>query len=83
LNTENRWSKHSLLNATVQGGTVKLWGVVDSEAEKEAAWVPAQQVAGVQAIENNVIVQPVRAGSIVLWCLEFSTIGQRDRSTPS
>jgi CBS domain-containing protein len=56
------WSKHSLLNATVEGGTVKLWGIVDSEAEKEAARVAAEQVAGVQAIENNVIVQPIIAG---------------------
>jgi len=51
-----QWSKHSLLNATVQGGTVKLWGIVDSEAEKEAARLAAEQVAGVQAIENNLIV---------------------------
>jgi osmotically-inducible protein OsmY len=57
-----QWSKQSLLNATVQGGIVKLWGIVDSEAEKEAARVAAEQVAGVQAIENNVIAQPVIAG---------------------
>jgi len=56
-----QWSKHSLLNATVQGRRVKLWGIVDSEAEKEAARVAAEQVAGIQAIENNVIVQPDRA----------------------
>jgi predicted transcriptional regulator len=52
------WSKHALLNAMVQDGTVKLWGVVDSEAEKEAARVAAEQVAGVRAVENNVVVQP-------------------------
>jgi CBS domain-containing protein len=52
------WSRHALLNATVEGGTVKLWGIVDSEAAKEAARVAAEQVAGVRAIENNVIVQP-------------------------
>jgi CBS domain-containing protein len=57
-----RWSKHSILNATVQRRTVKLWGVVDCEAEKEAARVAAEQVPGVQAIENNVIVLPVVAG---------------------
>jgi len=57
-----QWSKHSLLNATVQGGTVKLWGIVDSEAEKEAARVAAEQVFGVKAIENNVTVPPVIAG---------------------
>ena len=26
-----QWSKHALLNATVQDGTVELWGIVDSE----------------------------------------------------
>ena len=57
-----QWSKHALLNATVQDGTVELWGIVDFEAEKEAARVAAEQVAGVRAIENNVIVQPVVAG---------------------
>ena len=29
-----QWSKHALLNATVQDGTVKLWGIVDFEAER-------------------------------------------------
>ena len=56
-----QWSKHALLNAMVQDGTVKLWGVVDSEAEKEAARVAVEQVAGVRAIENNVVVQPGQA----------------------
>jgi CBS domain-containing protein len=57
-----QWSKHSLLNATVEGGVVKLWGVVDSEAEKEAARVAAEQIAGVQAVENNVLAQPAVTG---------------------
>jgi CBS domain-containing protein len=53
-----RWSKHSILNATVQDRAVKLWGIVDSEAEKEAARVAVEQVAGIRAIENNVVVVP-------------------------
>src|SRR5262245_10179286 len=53
-----RWSKHALLSATVEDGTVKLWGIVNSEAEKGATRVAAEQVAGVRAIENNLIVQP-------------------------
>jgi osmotically-inducible protein OsmY len=40
-----------------------LWGIVDSEAEKEAARVAAEQVANVRAIENNVIVQPTVGGT--------------------
>jgi CBS domain-containing protein len=58
-----RWSKSSLLNATVVGGTVKLWGIVESEAEKEAARVVAELIAGVRAIENNVTVLPVVTGT--------------------
>jgi hypothetical protein len=38
-------------------------GVVDSEAEKQAARVAAELVEGVKAIENNVTVLPVVAGS--------------------
>lgn len=57
-----QWSRRSILNATVQDGKVKLWGIVASEAEKEAARVPAELVAGVRAVENNVIVQPAIAG---------------------
>jgi CBS-domain-containing membrane protein len=56
------WSKHSMLNATVQGGTVELWGFVGSEAEKEAARVAAELVPGVKAIENNVTVRPTVVG---------------------
>jgi CBS domain-containing protein len=58
-----KWSKGSLLNVTVQDGRVQLWGVVDSEAEKQAARVAAELVEGVKAIENNVIVLPVVASS--------------------
>ena len=58
-----KWSKGSLLNVTVQRGRVHLWGVVDSEAEKQAARVAAELVGGIKAIENNVIVLPVVAGS--------------------
>lgn len=58
-----KWSKGSLLNVTVQGGKVQLWGVVDSEAEKEAARLAAELVEDVKTIENNVIVLPVVAGS--------------------
>ena len=58
-----KWSKGSLLNVTVQDGKVQLWGVVDSESEKQAARVAAELVDDVKAIENNVTVVPVVAGS--------------------
>jgi CBS domain-containing protein len=62
INSE-KWSKGSLLSVTVQDGTVKFWGIVDSEAEKEAARVAAELVEGVSTIENNVVVLPVVASS--------------------
>jgi osmotically-inducible protein OsmY len=58
-----KWSKGSLMNVTVQSSRVHLWGVVDSEAEKEAARVAAELVEGVKAVENNVTVLPFVAGS--------------------
>jgi len=48
------------LNVTVQS-RVQLWGVVDSEAEKQAARVAAELVDDVKAIENNVALVPVIA----------------------
>ena len=44
-------------------GPAKLWGVVDSESEKQAARVAAELVDDVKAIENNVTVVPFVAGS--------------------
>ena len=35
---------------------VRLWCVVDSEAEKQAVRVAAELVEGVKAVENNVTV---------------------------
>ena len=58
-----KWSKGSLLNLTVHDGKVRLWGVVDSEAEKQAVRVAAELVEGVKAVENNVTVLPFVAGS--------------------
>jgi CBS domain-containing protein len=56
------WTTFSTLNATVQSGTVELWGVVGSEAEKEAARVAAEGVAGVRAVENNIMVRRFVSG---------------------
>lgn len=56
------WTRLSTLNVTIQGGTVELWGVVGSEAEKEAARVAAEVVPGVRAVENNLIVRPLISG---------------------
>jgi CBS-domain-containing membrane protein len=50
--------RNSLLNVTVAGGTVHLWGGVRSEAERQAAHVVADNVSGVEAIEDHLTVMP-------------------------
>jgi osmotically-inducible protein OsmY len=50
------WGKYAILNATVEDGVVKLWGLIASEAQKEAAQVTAELVRGVRGVENNLVV---------------------------
>lgn len=42
------------INVVVAGGIVHIWGLVDSDAEKEAVRVAAEAAPGVSAVENNV-----------------------------
>ncbi len=62
LSTEP-WARTALVNITVQDGTVDLWGVVDSAAEKKALRVAAEVTPGVRAINDNVIVRPIVSGA--------------------
>lgn len=54
------------LSVTVSGGTVHLWGAVESAAEKKAARVAAENVAGVKAVRDEVSVLPPVVRS-VMW----------------
>ena len=51
------------INVTVNDGTVQLWGIVYSEAEKKAAELAAQNMAGVKSVENYL-------GQIPPWLTE-------------
>ncbi|MDX3966903.1 MAG: CBS domain-containing protein [Bradyrhizobium sp.] len=53
------------INVVVAGGIVHIWGLVDSDAEKEAVRVAAETAPGVSAVENNVGVlsSPMQRGS--------------------
>jgi osmotically-inducible protein OsmY len=44
------------VNVVVAGGIVHVWGVVGSEAEKDAIRIAAETVPGVITVENNVAV---------------------------
>jgi CBS domain-containing protein len=49
----------SLLNVIVHGGTVELWGTVDSEAEKDAVRVATEVTPGVREVNDNLTVMPI------------------------
>jgi CBS-domain-containing membrane protein len=57
------WSKPSLINVIVQDGTVELWGVVDTQTEKQAVRVAAEVTPGVRAVTDNLIVRPADSGT--------------------
>ncbi len=56
------WTRPSRLNVLVHDGTVELWGIVDSPIEKKAARGAAEEVAGVVAVNDNLIVMPLVSG---------------------
>jgi CBS-domain-containing membrane protein len=57
------WVRPSLVNVTVTDGTVELWGIVDTPVEKQALRVAVEVTPGVKAVNDNVLVRPVAAGT--------------------
>ena len=53
------WGRTWLVNVIVQNGTVDLWGMVNTQAEKKAIRVAAEVTPGVRAVNDNLIVRPV------------------------
>lgn len=47
------------LNVTVQNGVVQLWGAIDTDKEKQAAQIAAENTPGVLAVENNLARVPL------------------------
>lgn len=52
----------ALINVIVTDGVVQLWGLVDSESEKKAAQIAAENIAGVRRVENNLGHAPLWVG---------------------
>lgn len=50
------WVQRAYANATVENGTVHLWGLADTEAQIRAIEVAAKEVAGVKKVENHMSV---------------------------
>ena len=58
LNSEF-WARPSLVCVTVHDGTVDLTGVVDSQSEKTAVQVLAEEAAGVRGVNNELRIRPI------------------------
>jgi len=55
------WAGASLLNVTVNGGVVDLWGIVGSASERNAIRVAAEATPGVNAVNDNLKQWPAAA----------------------
>ena len=49
-----------LLNVTVNGGVVDLWGITGSDAERKAIRVAAESAPGVTAVNDHLVRQSVQ-----------------------
>ena len=47
------WTSHGSTNVIVSDGVVELWGWVETEAERRAMLVAAQEIAGVQGVIDH------------------------------
>jgi CBS-domain-containing membrane protein len=57
-----RWTKPALMNFIVHDGTVDLWGIIDSQTEKEAVRVLVESTPGVRAVNDNLIIPSAMSG---------------------
>jgi CBS domain-containing protein len=57
------WAHTALLNITVNGGVVDLWGMTGSESERKAIRVAAENVPGVQAVNDHLAIRTYLAGA--------------------
>ena len=52
------WTWPALINVIVRDGNVELWGLVNSDTEKNAVRVAAEGVAGVKSVSDNLRIMP-------------------------
>lgn len=55
------WAHTAMLNVTVNGSVVDLWGVAESAAQRKAIKVAAESTLGVSAVNDNLVIRPVAA----------------------
>lgn len=51
------WAHLTLVNVTVNGGVVDLWGITRSDTEKKALRVAAEAAPGVRAVNDHLIIE--------------------------
>jgi len=57
------WARTWLLNVIVQDGVVDLWGMVGSDAERNALRVAAETMPAVRAVNDHLVQQPLESGA--------------------
>ena len=60
--SEEPWVVVEQFNITVRNGVVEIWGIVQSEQQKEAIKVAAEITPGVRSVVNNLSVGTIVAG---------------------
>jgi CBS-domain-containing membrane protein len=56
------WAHTALLNITVNGGVVDLWGMTGSDSERRAIHAAAESMPGVCAVNDHMVVRTYIAG---------------------
>jgi len=62
LNAQS-WARTGLVNVTVNGGVVDLWGIARTDSERKAIRVAAEATPGVRAVNDNIRIWPLSADS--------------------
>ena len=57
------WAHIALINVTARLGEVDLWGLVDSQVQRDAIRVAVEVTPGVRAVNDNLVVRPIMAST--------------------
>jgi CBS domain-containing protein len=55
------WAHIALISVTVRLGLIDLWGLVDSQIQRDAIRVAVEVTPGVRAVNDNLVVRPIMA----------------------
>jgi osmotically-inducible protein OsmY len=56
---KQKWADPNEINVVVNDGAVHLWGIVQSQTERQALRVVAENVPGARAVEDHLTERPV------------------------